>query len=64
MVPTRASRVGVGTVLTDQCMFGLKAWGKGGEMLAKKPTRFATNADAVKLELAVRCDKNHVHLCW
>ena len=52
---------GVETVIGDQCMFGLKTWGKGGEVPTKKPTRFATNADAVKLELAVRCDKNHVH---
>ena len=52
---------GVGTVVADQCMFGLKTWGKGGEMPAKKPTKFATNADAVKSELAVRCDKSNEH---
>ena len=36
-----ARTAGVGTVIGDQCQFGLKTRGPGGQpMLAKKPTRF------------------------
>merc|ERR1712026_196004 len=52
---------GVSTVIADQCMYGLRTWKVRGEALAKKPTKFATNSECVKLELGVRCDKKHVH---
>ena len=38
--------VGVDVVEADQCMFGLKTWGKSRSqlVLARKPTRFMTNS--------------------
>ena len=50
-------------VEVDQCMFGLKTWGKDKSqlMLAKKPTRFMTNSQALGRELARRCDNTHEH---
>ena len=45
--------LGVFVVEADQCMFGLKTWGKSKSqlMLAKKPTRFMTNSQALGREL-------------
>ncbi len=50
-------------VEADQCMFGLKTWGKSKSqlMLAKKPTRFMTNSQALGRELNRRCDPSHEH---
>ena len=41
----------VGTVIADQCMYGLRTWKVRGEAPAKKSTKFATNSECVKLEL-------------
>ena len=45
--------MGVFVVEADQCMFGLKTWGqnKSQLMLAKKPTRFMTNSQALGREV-------------
>ena len=47
----------------DQCMYGLKTWGKNKSelVLAKKPTRFLTNSRALGRELSRRCDGSHCH---
>ena len=46
----------------DQCMYGLKTWGKNGvEMSAKKPTRFMTNSTHIAAKLGRVCDHSHEH---
>ena len=54
---------GVEVAEADQCMYGLKTWGKTKEclVLAKKPTRFMTNSKALGRELSRRCDGQHEH---
>ena len=52
----------VRTVVTDQCMFGLKTKADGKKMApARKPTRFMTNAEEIRKRLDVRCDGGHHH---
>ena len=55
--------VGVDIVEADQCMFGMKTWGKNRAqlMLAKNPTRFMTNSRAIGQELKRKCDGSHEH---
>ena len=53
--------VGVEIVEADQCMFGLKTWGrhKSQLMLAKKPTKFMTNSWLIGRELKRKFDGTH-----
>ena len=52
----------VGTVVADQCAYGLVTSGPEGKpMPARKPTRFASSAPAVLERLGRRCDGSHVH---
>ena len=55
--------LGVDVIETDQCMFGLKTWGKSNSqlVLAKKPTRFMTNSQALGRGLARKGNKTHEH---
>ncbi len=50
--------VGFDVVEADQCMFGLKTWGKSRHQLvpARKPTKFMTNSRAIGKELGRKCD--------
>ena len=53
---------GVGTVIGDQCQYGLKTVGQDGRpMPAKKPTRFLSSAPAVLEALSRRCRGEHRH---
>ena len=53
---------GVGTVIGDQCQFGLETRGPDGQpMPAKKPTRFLSSAPAVLEALGRRCRGRHQH---
>ena len=56
-------RAGVQVVVADLCAYGLKTKGigAGGDTLAKKPTRFMTNAECVAERLQRRCKKDHTH---
>ena len=57
-----AQRPGVGSVIGDQCQYGLTSRGPGGKpMPAKKPTRFMSSAPAVLEALCRRCDGSHQH---
>ena len=52
----------VGSVIADQCRFGLRIDGPRGEpTLAKKPTRFMSSAPAILESLDRRCRGDHVH---
>jgi len=52
----------VGTVVADQCRFGLRIPGPGGRpTLARKPTQFASSAPAILEELDLRCQGGHEH---
>ena len=57
----REARVQI--VEADQCMFGLKTWGKSRSqlVLAKKPTKFMTNSRSMGNELRRKCDGSHPH---
>ena len=54
---------GVNVVEADQCMFGLKTWGKNRSqvVLAKKPTMFMANSSVIGRELSRKCDGSHEH---
>ena len=53
---------GVGSVITDQCMFGLNTTGpQGQKMLAKKQTIFLSNAEEILKGLGRKCDGQHQH---
>ena len=54
---------GVNVVEADQCMFGLKTWGKNRSqlVLAKKPTKFMTNSSVIGWELSRKCDGSDEH---
>ena len=53
---------GVGTVIGDQCQYGLKTVGQDGRpMPAKKPTRFLSSAPVVLEALSRRCRGEHRH---
>ena len=58
-----AREAGVQIVEADQCMFGLKTWGKSRSqlILAKKPTKFMTNSQVLGRELSRKCDGTHDH---
>ena len=51
----------VGTVTSDQCMFGLTTPGPDGPMLAKKPTRVASSPQPMLDRLSRKCDRSHEH---
>ena len=55
--------MGVDVVEADQCMYGLKTWGKSRAqlVLAKKPTKFMTNSRSIGTELKKRCNGAHEH---
>ena len=55
--------VGVDVVEADQCMYGLRTWGKSRAqlVLAKKPTRLMTNSRSIGNELKKKCDGGHEH---
>ena len=44
------------------CMFGLQVEGQGEKGLAKKPTRWMTNAPELAAALNVQCNGQHPHL--
>ena len=54
---------GVAVVRGDQCMYGLKTWGKNGKDIvpAKKSTKFMSNSAEIRNELSRRCDGQHAH---
>lgn len=54
---------GVSTVLGDQCMYGLKTWGRHGRDVvhARKRTKFMSNSEEIRLELSRRCQGLHKH---
>ena len=56
-------KTGVDVFEADQCMCGLKTWGKSRSqlVLAKKPTKFMTNSRAIGRELTRKCDGSHEH---
>ena len=57
-----ARQPGVGTIVGDQCRYGLVSHGPDGQpMPAKKPTRFLSSAPAVLEALGRRCDGTHRH---
>ena len=57
-----ARQPGVGSVVGDQCQYGLTTRGPGGRpMPAKKPTRFMSSSPAVLEALCRRCDGSHQH---
>ena len=47
----------------DQCMYGLKTWGKSGRDVkaARKSTKFMSNSAEIRRELSKRCDGSHSH---
>ena len=55
--------VGVDVVEADQCMYGLKTWGKSRAqmVLAKKPIKLMTNSRSIGGGLRKRCDGAHEH---
>ena len=57
------SESGLEVAEADQCMYGLKTWGKTRSclVLAKKPRRFMTNSKALGRELSRKCDGQHEH---
>ena len=54
---------GVDVFEADQCMYGLKTWGKSRSqpVLAEKPIKILTNSRAIGRELSRRCDGTHEH---
>ena len=53
---------GVSTTITDQCMFGLKTWGRDGKpAIARKKTRFMSNAKEILAAISRKCDGEHLH---
>ena len=54
---------GVGTVVGDQCMYGLKTWGRHGREVAyaRKRTKFMSNSEEIRYELSQRCKGLHKH---
>ena len=53
---------GVGTVIADQCMYGLKTRSeKGKSAKAKKPTRFMSISEEIRKQLNKRCHGSHTH---
>ena len=58
-----AKQQGVCIYDADQCMYGLKTWGKSKSELApaRKPTKFMTNSRALGRELAGKCPGMHKH---
>ena len=54
-------KTGVDVFEVDQCMYGLKTWGKSRcqLVLAKKPIKFMTNSRSIGRELSKRCDGTH-----
>ena len=52
-IRTMMREVGVGVVEADQCMYGLRTWGRTRAqlVLAKKPTIFMTNSRSIGQEL-------------
>ena len=53
---------GVRSVVADQCRFGLETWDdKGGRALARKCTRFMSNAEEVLEGLQGLCKGGHIH---
>ena len=52
----------IGTVVSDQCMYGLVTPGPDGcPTPAKKPTRWASSSQPMLDRLSKRCDHSHVH---
>ena len=58
-------QMGVDVVETDQCMFGLRTWGKSRSQLvmAKRPTIFMVKSWSKGVELRRRCDGWHDRWC-
>ena len=54
---------GVGVVQADQCMYGLKTWGRNGKEVshARKRTQFMSNSQEIRAELSRKCDGGHRH---
>ena len=53
---------GVATTIADQCMFGLQTWDKSGKpAIAKKKTRFMSNAEEILKAISRKCDGTHLH---
>ena len=53
---------GVESVVTDQCMFGLRTTDSQGKIQhAMKKTRFLSNSGEILRELKVKCDGSHTH---
>ena len=62
MVKRLRSLKGVMVAYTDQCMFGQTVRRGSEEGLAKKPTGFMTNSEAIYNALSKVCDKSHEHM--
>ena len=60
-VQEMARMSGVDVKTADQCMYGLKTWGKDRYQLvpAKKPTKFMTNSPSIGRELSRKCQRGH-----
>ena len=56
MVKKLLSDSRVNHVIGDMCMFSMKQNENGKDELVKKPTGFMTNAEAIALRLARRCN--------
>lgn len=63
LVQELAREEGVTIAEADQCMYGLKTWGRTRNQLiaAKKPTKFMTNGALIAAELRRKCDGSHEH---
>ena len=52
----------VSTTVCNQCQYGLRTTGKGGEAApTKKPTRIASSSPHMLARLSKRCDHRHTH---
>ena len=59
-----AKKTGVVIQVADQCMYGLKTWGKDKRKrteFARKRTKFMTNCPELAEELGRRCNNQHTH---
>ena len=58
------AKAGVTVQVADQCMYGLRTWGKDRnkkDTPARKRTKFMTNCPEIAEELRKRCSGRHIH---